>query len=525
MNALEQLISKSPELQRAGADVKEKEEREARLKRAESDFPYFCDYYLKDYFFCAPAEYQKILYEVIQNRELSGMQAARLRELVPEKFQCYFKPATGIKGIVDVEPRQHGKSTRMTFAFPLWCLLFKKAQFILIIGASDDDAQLQMDNIRFAIEENDRIQDDFGSCAGQPWNKGFLRTKDGPTVMAKGKGGSLRGRRNKQYRPDLIIVDDTLKDEESDSSATRDKVCRWFNRTIQPLGTDALIVVVNTITNEDDLPSRLLNDIKAGVKKNWIGLRFSAHVPAPEEPRGWVPLWPERYTPEALNNIAANIGSLAFAIEFLSEPMTDDDRIFKPGWIVTIKPQDIPSGPGWIAYEGVDPATGAHDMSAVVDILRNKETGKVVVLSSHGKKESTEAFEERLIQRYQLYRYRRAFMENVTFQNVYRQQIIAKAEQKHIHLPLSGKAPGAASKATRLMYISPMVENGTIVFAPGNEMLLDQLTGFPAAGYDDLCDALYYAVLASESRGGVGSGLFSGKKIGRGENPRRGLRL
>ncbi|MFA7167424.1 MAG: hypothetical protein WC096_00835 [Sphaerochaetaceae bacterium] len=75
------------------------------------------------------------------------------------------------------------------------------------------------------------------------------------------------------------------------------------------------------------------------------------------------------------------------------------------------------------------------------------------------------------------------------------------------------------------MYISPMVENGTIAFAPGNGMLVDQLTGFPAAGYDDLCDALYYAVLASESHGGVGPGLFSGKGIGRGGNPRRGLRI
>ena len=79
-----------------------------------------------------------------------------------------------------------------------------------------------------------------------------------------------------------------------------------------------------------------------------------------------------------------------------------------------------------------------------------------------------------------------------------------------MHLPLSGKAPGSASKATRLMYISPMVENGTIRFAPGNEMLVDQLTGFPAAGYDDLCDALYYAVLASESRGG--GPAYSGTK-------------
>ena len=502
MGALDELVARSPELQRAAQDERERKEREDRLARAESDFPYFCDTYLKDYFYCGPAEYQRILYDMIQSRELTAMQAARLKELVPGKYQDYFKPAKDIKGIVDVEPRQHGKSTRMTFAYPLWCLLFHKANFILIIGASDDDAQLQMDNIRFALEENDRILADFGLRKGSPWNKGFLRLADGPTVMAKGKGGSLRGRRNKQYRPDLIIVDDTMKDDESDSSQQRDKVCRWFNRTIQPLGTDALIVVVNTITNEDDLPSRLLNDIKAGTKKGWVGLRFSAQVPDRDDPKGWRPLWPERYTHEDLERIRSNIGSLAYAIEFLSEPLNDDDRIFKPAWIQRIRTEEIPSGSDWVAYEGIDPATGAHDMSAVVDIRRNSRTGEVVVVSSHGKKESTESFAERLIQRYRIFRYRKAFMENVTFQNVYRKQVISKAEAQHVHLPLSGKAPGSASKATRLMYISPMVENGTIRFAPGNEALIDQLTGFPAAGYDDLCDALYYAVLASESKGG-----------------------
>ncbi len=46
------------------------------------------------------------------------------------------------------------------------------------------------------------------------------------------------------------------------------------------------------------------------------------------------------------------------------------------------------------------------------------------------------------------------------------------------------------------MSISPLIENGLVVFCPGNEDLIDQLIGFPTAGYDDLCDALYYAIKA-----------------------------
>lgn len=508
-SALEELMDRNPILAHAVEDERLAAERNARKERAENDFTFFCDYYLPAYFFCQAAEYQKILYDVIQNRELTEAQAARLREIVPEDFQSTFRAAKNLRGIIDVEPRGHGKSTRMTFAFPLWQLLFKKAKFIIIVGASSDDAQLQMENIRLAIEENDRIIDDFGNLQGTTWNKKLLSLSNGTAVTARGKGGSLRGLRKKQYRPDLVIVDDTFKDNEAESSVIRDKVSRWFNRTIQPLGTEALIIVVNTITNEDDLPSRLLTDIKEGRKGNWVGLRFSAEIPGKDGGQG-TPLWPERYSWKDLKTLQSDLGSLAYAQEYLSRPLSDEDRIFKAAWIVRVKASDIPAS--LAMYEGIDPATGAHDMSAVVDLGRDKLDKKYFVVSSHGKKESTETFTARLIDRFKLFRYRRALMESVAFQAIYKKNVIEKAEEQHIHLPLRGRNPGRGSKAQRLMYISPMVENGVIVFGPGNEDLIDQLVGFPAAGYDDLCDALYYAVLAAEGRGGGGTSALSQKK-------------
>ena len=39
-------------------------EKQKRMKQAENDFGFFCRYYLSDYFYEEPAEYQKILYDV-----------------------------------------------------------------------------------------------------------------------------------------------------------------------------------------------------------------------------------------------------------------------------------------------------------------------------------------------------------------------------------------------------------------------------------------------------------------------------
>jgi len=521
-SALQELADRNPQLAHAAESVEQRESRDKRISKARCNFPYFCEYYLPEYFTTPPARYQRILYDVIQARELTEEQATELKLLVPEDFRGTFRPAKNLRGIVDVEPRQHGKSTRMTFAYPLWCMLFKKANFILIIGASKDDAEAQMSNIREAIENNDRILDDFGSLASTPWNKSFLTLTNGTAVMAKGKGGSLRGRRNKQYRPDLIIVDDTLKDEESDSSRMREKVARWFSRTILPLGTEAMIVIVNTITNEDDLPSRILKDIKAGKKPGWIGLRFAAEVPSKKGGKSDTPLWPERYTWEDLKRIQEEIGSIAYAIEFLSRPLSDEDRIFKAAWIRRVKRSQLPEK--LALYEGIDPATGAHDQSAVVLIGREKGSGSIYVISSNGKKQSTETFKRRVIDRYRLFRYRRAGMENVAFQEIYKKEIAAEAAKEGLHLPIRGMKPGRASKEARMIGISPLVENGLLQFGPGNEDLIDQLVGFPAAGYDDLCDALWYAIKVGETHGG-GDGAVRSARKGRERLWRREARI
>lgn len=492
--ALAELAKRNKGLETAALDKAAREAKEARLKKAENDFTYFCEYYLADYFFCKPAEYQRILYDVIQNRELTEENANKLKKLVPQEFQATFKPRKELRGIIDVEPRGHGKSTRMTFAFPLWQLLFKKSKFIIIIGASKDDAILQLENTRFALEENDKIIDDFGLLQGSTWNKQFLSLNNGTAIVARGKGGSLRGLRKRQNRPDLIIVDDTFKDNEADSSMIRDKVHKWFNKTIQPLGTEALIVIVNTITNEADLPSRLLKDIKENRKKNWIGLRFSAEI------KDGQPLWAERYTWDELKTLQNDLGSIAYAQEYLSRPLSDEDRIFKTSWIVRCQHADIP--PYLYRTEGIDPATGANDMSAVVDGGYDKSTGIIYVLSSHGQKESTDTFKRRLIQRYKLYKYRKGYMEDVQFQTVYKKEIAKDALREGIALPIKGVHPGKASKSMRMMSISPLVENGLVMFAPGNEDLIDQLIGFPAAGFDDLCDAFYYMIKAIQENNG-----------------------
>lgn len=501
-DAISALSSRLPQL--ASGEDREKTK---RIARAKDDFSFFCSYYLDRYFFCPLADYQEALIELAQRRSLTGGLYERILKSIPEDFQDTLRPMDKIEGLADVEPRGHGKTTRWTFAFPLWASIFRKASFPIIVGADKTSAVAQLTNIKTELETNEKIIADFGELRGKEWARDNILLSNGVRIKAFGKGSSMRGTKNRESRPDYVIIDDVFKDQEADSPTERKKVQNWFERTVLPLGQPGtFFVLVNTITHNDDLISTVLRKIQEGGMADWVGVRLSAEI------RPGEPLWPQRYTWQWLKNMELKIGSIAYAQEYLSRALSDEDRLFQEAWICIVPDAEVP---GRLAvYEGIDPATGAHDLSAVVDVGYSRETGKIYVLGSHGKKESPKKFKDRLVARYRHYRYKRAVMEGVAFQNVYRQEIIDYAMASKITMPIKGMNPGRGSKAQRNMKLSPMIENGTIVFLQGNDMLIDQLLSFPTGSYDDLVDALYYAVAAVNLKG-FGVSRFSGKDAGK----------
>src|SRR5665213_4407715 len=77
----------------------------ARVEPARHDFEFFCRYYLADYFTAEPAEFHRDLVDMVQTHD-RGVAAA---------------------------PREHAKSTHVSFAFPLHQICFRLRHFIVIV--------------------------------------------------------------------------------------------------------------------------------------------------------------------------------------------------------------------------------------------------------------------------------------------------------------------------------------------------------------------------------------------------------
>ena len=488
-------IAKQSQAQEARALARQEKEEKARKKRrakSKHDFAYFCQTYMPDAFTLAFSEYQLALTRLAANRNLNRQDEVLFKELIDPRDHGFIKqPISGeYEGILDIEPRDHGKTTRNTQAMPLWLALNHPGSFIVICGASADSAKEMMDAIKDDLEDNELILDDYGEQRGNTWTKRKIKLANGSSIVAVGRGQRLRGIKNKYQRPTHIICDDLLDDKEVESPTLRRQAERWFKRVIMNLGKGALTIIANTIMHPDDLPSRLLNQIEDGRLPNWLGLRFSAITPSGR------PLFPSRWSLQDLENkrIAS---SSAWWTEWMNRPIADEDADFKEDWFVYFKPYELDLRDCTIGM-AVDPATGLKkgDWSFIAVVARHKITMVDHVLFAKGWKESDLQFAQRIVDVYLQHRPSFVMFETVAFQKIYKKEVMRYAKKKGVRLPVREFKGG--NKQVRIKSLSSQVENGLIQFLETQTLLRQMFLEFPR-GHDDGPDAVEMAISGFES--------------------------
>lgn len=478
-----------------GINVEAHLEKQERLERAKEDFGFFCSYYLSHAFSLPMAEYQKVLIDIINSGEISRQQILILQRYIKENARGFLREGK-FEGLLDIEPRDHGKTTRMAQAFPLWLVLTKKDVFPVIVSASSDSAKDILESIRFEIEHNEKIIEDFGDLQGEKWSGRKITLKNRNSIAALGAGQSARGIKDRYKRPTHIVCDDLLKDKEVESRISRDKIYRWFKRVVMNLGKGAKIIIVNTILHSDDLPSRLLREIENKSLHDWVGVVFSAITLEGK------PLWPERWSLEDIEKKRQQLGSFVFATEWMNEPIAEEERKFKTEWFQFYETVELRNIHFERVVMAVDPAVGktSGDYSAIV-VAGITQNGQVYVLDAEGEKVSDLSLIKRIIDKYRAWRPDKIIFEVQAFQEIYKNQLLREALREGIVLPVKG-IKHATNKEMRISKLSPLVEAGIILFKKTQNLLLQQLEEFPR-GHDDLPDALEMAVSEAISKRAV----------------------
>lgn len=167
-------------------------------------------------------------------------------------------------------PRGFGKTTMMKI-FVVYCILFTKKQFILIVSATAEHANNFLADVKDMLS-HDNVRTVFGDWTLDVEKNTENYTKFnflGRSIILKGigTGGTTRGINVKHQRPDVIILEDAQTREDADSEQISKQLYDWILGTLgyarSPFGTMMIFVA-----NMYPTPHSILKKIKAD--PNWI---------------------------------------------------------------------------------------------------------------------------------------------------------------------------------------------------------------------------------------------------------------
>lgn len=244
-------------------------------------------------------------------------------------------------------PRGHAKSTAITFAYTLACVLFRERRFVVLVSDTESQATMFLGNIKRELSENEEIRAYFGikQLLKDTETDCIVEFEDGhlARIIAKGSGQKLRGLNWNGTRPDLIIGDDMENDEIVMNKETREKFRRWFNGALVPVkDKNGVIRLIGTILHMDSLLSRYtpkdgnprclrtLLSIRSEPRAQILSAKYKAHPGMSDFSKV---LWPGYRDAEWLKSELqtykeSGMGDM-YAQEYLNQPLDDSDSLFR----------------------------------------------------------------------------------------------------------------------------------------------------------------------------------------------------
>lgn len=495
-----------------------------RKKLAAFDMEFFGRAYLPHYFTRKSPHFHEELDMI--------WQAGVLKNEVPltKAVQRKISRAHGCKRAI-AAPRGHAKSTNLTFKGSLHAALFEYKHYIIILSDSSEQAESFLDSIKTELEENEQIIEDFGKLDGKVWRSNVLLTKTNIKIEAIGSGKKIRGRKHKNWRPDLLVLDDIENDENVRTPEQRKKLSNWFYKAVSKAGDDYTdIIYIGTMLHYDSLLANVLKNPSYKSIKYQAVISFSNATDLWDEwesiytnlenedhevdarqffeehqevmLEGTEVLWEAKLSYYDLMCIKVSEGDASFNSELQNEPISPDDCLFQEEWFDYYNEFEMVFNSKDFAFYGaVDPSLGKNkksDYSAIITIAKQKATGYMYVIDAdvmrrHPDKIIMDVLEkERWLRKTFGKGFTKFGCETVQFQWFLKEEIAKASAKANLYIPIE-EIDSTGDKVLRIQSLQPDVKNKYIKFNPKHKLLLEQLKHFPMASHDDAPDALEMA--------------------------------
>lgn len=235
--------------------------------------------------------------------------------------------------------------------------------------------------------------------------------------------------------------------------------------------------------------------------REWKSYIFS--VGAPDDP--YLPLWPSRWSREALKKLRNEIGPIEYDRAYRCISVSGASQIVQPEHIQYYTAEMLPDPWGLTCIQSYDLAGTVKKKSsyfACVTILYDGEANTIYVADAWHNKLSFADQASAIVKGAAKWQPERIVIEQTGYQSALREYLLELAKEP---LPIVAMTPGSKSKEIRLTETLPMFEAGRIFFNPSLDPganpdrttkgdIVGQLLDFTNAHDQDLGDAFAYGV-------------------------------
>lgn len=257
-----------------------------------------------------------------------------------------------------------GAKTTLLRTYMAHRLAYSVSRTIMYIGASAGKAEASTGWLLRQVKNNNLYAKTFGLKVGDkgtPSEFQIANEKTGDVTWVIGLGilGSVRGINFDDYRPDLIIIDDALTDQNAATEMGQEKIIDLILGAIRESLTPrsenpaAQLALLNTPHDVSDLTAYAAKDPSFYTVKYGIWTPDTETLPIEQQES----IWPERFPSEEVrqekrNAIAMNRYSV-FAREKECNLVNSETSDFRQEWVKYYNPEDLP--PKMTCVISIDP--------------------------------------------------------------------------------------------------------------------------------------------------------------------------
>lgn len=479
-----------------------------------------------------PAAPQVDVAELVKLCAVDGLLMYRtfFPKTVRTDFALYHREASDLLDsthrLVNIQLPRDGAKTSFLRMYTAKRVAFNLSRTILYIGASEGHALRSVNWLKRQIEFNRFYADTFKLRRGGTWQDGLIEIIHGVEgnpiwVIGVGITGSTRGINFDDYRPDLIVADDVITDENAATEEQREKhtslLLGAVRQSLAPASEnpDAKMAMLQTPLNAEDASCRATRSVEWTSLVRGCWTEDTKDLPLEQQKSSW----PARFSDETMRAEKAaaihdNVYSI-FAREKECKLVRRESAAFYTSWLKywddPAAPHQKPQGKGVvvITVDPVPPPTPDtvkkdkvdNDFEAIVATMRLN--GKYYLLGYRTNRGHDTVWTCETVHEFiQLFQPMSVVVEMLGFQTVIGQALIAYLRRRGCFTPVKPVPSKYAQKnkyAKITGMLSGVASSGLYYISLSHTQFKADFEVYPGVDHDDLLDACAMGVHALQN--------------------------